>query len=83
VVAFLTDPANVVQLRAILAYHVLPGVFTSAELTARPLLALQGNDVAVTTDPVLRFNTAGVVEADILANNGVVFKIDEVLELPP
>jgi uncharacterized surface protein with fasciclin (FAS1) repeats len=79
-VAFLTDPANVGDLVTLLTYHVVVGVFTTAELTAGRLPTLQGRAVTVTVSP-LKFNNAGVEDVDILANNGVLHKLNEVLEL--
>jgi uncharacterized surface protein with fasciclin (FAS1) repeats len=82
-VDFLTDPENVSDLVRVLAYHVLVGVFTSTELTPGPLPTfVAGAMVMVATDPVVTFNNAGVVKVDILARNGVLHKIDEVLEPP-
>ena len=78
--AFLTDPANVGDLVTLLTYHVVVGVFTTAELTPGRLPTLQGRTVTVTVSP-LRFNNAGVGAVDILANNGVLHKLNEVLEL--
>jgi transforming growth factor-beta-induced protein len=78
---FLTDPANVAELVRVLAYHVVMGIFTEAELTPGQLMTFGGNLVTVTLNPI-RFNTAGVIEFDILARNGVLHKIDEVLEPP-
>jgi transforming growth factor-beta-induced protein len=81
---FLIDPANVNELLVrVLAYHVLMGVFTLSGLTPGPVPTFfQGTTVAVSTDPVVMFNTAGVVEFDILAKNGVLHKIDEVIHPP-
>jgi transforming growth factor-beta-induced protein len=81
---FLTDPANIDELVTLLTYHVVAGVFTAAELVAGNLLrTVLGRVVTVVSvDPVI-FNNATVGAIDILANNGVLYKINAVLELPP
>lgn len=77
---FLTSFAGRHELINILLYHVIDGIFTSGELTdGQSLLTLQGGTVHVDLHP-FRFNHANVKEADILANNGVVYKIDRVLD---
>jgi transforming growth factor-beta-induced protein len=81
--AFLADPVNVEFLRAVILYHILDGVFTLAELfPSRITTFFQGNFVTVSVTPRLRFNQALVVDGgrDILANNGVLQKIDSVLD---
>ena len=80
VVAFLTSPGGKSTLVRILTYHVFPGIFTSDRLADGLLIeTVEGGSVTVTLDPV-KFNDAKAVEVDILANNGVVHKIDMVLD---
>jgi transforming growth factor-beta-induced protein len=82
VVQFSTSPEGTEELINILTYHVLIGIFTSGELEGGAELAsVQGSDVVVTLDPV-KFNQAVVVAVDILASNGVLHKIDDVLSPP-
>lgn len=82
VVEFLTSPEGKADLVNILAYHIFLGIYTSGELKeGAELPSLQGSDVVVTLNPVM-FNQAGVVEVDILALNGVLHKIDDVLSPP-
>lgn len=69
------------QLVDTLLYHIVEGLEFSTNLTAGPLDTLQGSSVTADVDPVT-FNEVGVVEADILACNGVIHKIEAVL-LPP
>jgi transforming growth factor-beta-induced protein len=80
--AFLSDPVNIETLQAAILYHVLDGVFTLAELFPSRINTFQGNFVTVSVTPILRFNQARVVDGgrDILANNGVLQKIDSVLD---
>jgi transforming growth factor-beta-induced protein len=79
--AFLADPVNVETLRAVILYHILDGVFSLAELFPSRVNTLQGNFVTVSVTPRLRFNQALVVDGgrDILANNGVLQKIDSAI----
>jgi uncharacterized surface protein with fasciclin (FAS1) repeats len=59
---------------------VFSGIFTSDRLGEGLLIkTLEGGSVTVTLGPV-KFNDAKAVEVDILANNGVVHKIDKVLD---
>jgi uncharacterized surface protein with fasciclin (FAS1) repeats len=56
------------------------GIFTTPELSdGQRLLTVQTGFVNVATFP-LQFNQANAVQVDILANNGVVHKIDAVLD---
>jgi transforming growth factor-beta-induced protein len=81
-VAFLTSPEGQKDLINILTYHVLVGIYTSGELEdGAKLPSAQGSDVVVSLNTV-KFNQAGVVAVDILASNGVIHKIDDVLSPP-
>jgi len=80
----LADPA---ALTDILLYHVVPGVYSAADVTALDgsLLgtALYETALLVTLDgETVRINNAAVVMADVEASNGIVHAIDGVL-LPP
>jgi transforming growth factor-beta-induced protein len=79
--AALADPVNLGALQDVIRYHILDGVFTLAELFSSRINTLQGNFVTVSVTPRLRFNQALTVEGgrDILANNGVLQKIDSVM----
>jgi uncharacterized surface protein with fasciclin (FAS1) repeats len=78
----LSDPVNAVLLERALLYHVLDGVFTLQELFPSRITTLEGNFVTVSATPRIRFNQAQLVDGgrDILANNGVLQKIDSVLD---
>jgi uncharacterized surface protein with fasciclin (FAS1) repeats len=71
------------KLTAILKYHVVPGKVTAADVsklaTAR---TLEGQDLAIATKDGVTVNGAKVVKADVMASNGVIHVIDQVL-LPP
>jgi transforming growth factor-beta-induced protein len=80
--ASLADPVNLEALQDVILYHILDGVFTLAELFPSRISTFQGNFVTVSVTPRLRFDQALVVAGgrDILANNGVLQKIDSVLD---
>lgn len=64
---------------AVLAYHVVPGEFPSSDLSiGQELTTVQGETIVITEGVTLN-DDASVVEADLLASNGVVHKIDRVL----
>jgi transforming growth factor-beta-induced protein len=89
--AFLRDPDNQSSLVEILEYHIILGVFTSPELVNGDSLDTrrQGSSVEVSVGGItIMFNKANVVPRNgingvssdsILANNGVLLKIDAVL----
>jgi uncharacterized surface protein with fasciclin (FAS1) repeats len=75
---FLTSADGMENLIQILLYHFIPGVFVSSELSDGMALETRQADfvqVFVGEDGVF-FNDAKAVQVDILANNGVVHKID-------
>jgi uncharacterized surface protein with fasciclin (FAS1) repeats len=79
---FLRDPSNQQFLVEILEYHIIKGVFTSPELANGDSLdtRTQGSSVQVSVGETIMFNQANVVSSDsILVNNGVLYKIDAVL----
>jgi transforming growth factor-beta-induced protein len=76
--ARLITPAGLTDLTRILTYHVFFGILTSTILVDGFVSTLEGGFVEVFTNPLM-FNTANAVEVDILANNGVLYKIDQVL----
>jgi uncharacterized surface protein with fasciclin (FAS1) repeats len=80
----LLKPENRDQLVAILTYHVVPGRVTSDQLAGQRLdvATVQGATVHIDGRNGVRVNRANVTQADILASNGVIHRIDSVL-LPP
>ncbi len=74
----LEDPE---KLTAILAYHIVPGRFTSADAArlSSSVTTLEGSDVRVATTPRITVNGAAVMQSDLLADNGVIHAINQVL----
>jgi transforming growth factor-beta-induced protein len=77
-------PANLFVLQDILNFHVIKDVLLFSDFEdGEKYKTLEGGKVEAvrTSDPVaLSFQGANVVAADVLANNGVVFIIDGVLD---
>jgi uncharacterized surface protein with fasciclin (FAS1) repeats len=78
VLTVLSDPLNADLLIQVLIYHILPGNFFFDDFKPARIDTFQGGFVTVAVNPV-RFNGATVVEADILANNGVLHKINTLI----
>lgn len=76
----LLDPSNVDILRDVLLYHIVPDLFLSDDFEDGSLLTLlDGQTIDVTTTPVIFNGEVGIVEPDILACNGVIQILDNVL----
>lgn len=80
----LLKPENKDKLIDILTYHVVSGKVLAADVTGLSnATMLNGDDVDITvTNGEVMVNGANVVSTDIMASNGVIHVIDEVL-LPP
>ena len=77
----LLRPENRDQLVSILTYHVVSGAITSNQLIGQRLAVdtVQGQSVHVDGRHGVRVNNATVIQADIIASNGVIHVIDTVL----
>lgn len=77
-------PENKDQLVSILSYHVVAGNVMSDQVTGlSKATTVQGADLDIAVvDGAVQINSATVVQADVLASNGVIHVIDSVL-LPP
>ena len=77
----LLKPENKDQLIKILTYHVVPGAVTSDQLVGKraDVATVQGQTVHVDGRNGVRVNGATVSQADIIASNGVIHRIDRVL----
>jgi uncharacterized surface protein with fasciclin (FAS1) repeats len=79
----LLQPENQDVLRQILSYHVVPGSITSPSITPGEVETVAGTPVTIEdTAGQITVDGATVVQPDIIASNGVVHAIDQVL-LPP
>jgi transforming growth factor-beta-induced protein len=70
------------NLADVLTYHVVEGTVLSTQLTNGPVAAVNGDDLIISLVNGVQVNDATVTLADVLADNGVVHVIDDVL-LPP
>ena len=80
----LLKPENKDKLVAILTYHVVPGKVMAADVTGKETMAksVQGGEIKVNGTNGVMVNDAKVVQADIVADNGVIHVIDAVI-MPP
>ncbi len=81
--ASLLLPQNVSQLTKILEYHVVPGRYTSADLTdGEKLTTVEGGQLTINKSASGQISVNGVsmVETpDVISSNGVTFVVDTVL----
>lgn len=83
VLASLLLPHNKAQLVDILTYHVASGAVFSKDITDKEMITtLEGGNVtARIAERSIFINSAKVINADVVASNGVVHIIDSVLEV--
>lgn len=74
--ALLADKA---KLRAVLTYHVVPGKVLAQDVKAGKVKTAQGAELTVATAGGVKVDDANVVKTDILADNGVIHVIDNVV----
>lgn len=69
------------KLKKVLTYHVVQGKVPAAKVVnLREAKTLAGENIKIKTkDGAVQVNTANVVKADIMASNGVIHVVDEVL----
>ena len=68
------------QLREILLYHVVSGEVLAADvISLTSATTLEGTTVAIDATNGVKINDANVIQADVLASNGVIHVIDKVL----
>lgn len=75
-------PENKDALVKILTYHVVPGKVMAADVTDGAVATVEGQTVTLSTADGVTVNGATVIQADIVADNGVIHVIDAVI-LPP
>ncbi len=79
----LLKPENKDKLVAVLTYHVVSGTVKSTDLkNGMSAKTVQGEKIKVDLSNGVKINQANVISADIMASNGVVHVIDQVI-LPP
>jgi transforming growth factor-beta-induced protein len=78
----LVDPLNILALQDVLNFHVLKGVLVAADFEAgKDYKTVEKGKVKVTSlDPLQLEGGVNFIATDILANNGVVHLIDQVLD---
>lgn len=74
-------PENKDKLTSILTYHVVPGKVLAADVVSLDSAeTVQGQSVAISaSDAGVRINAASVIQTDVMASNGVIHVIDQVL----
>jgi len=70
------------ELTGILLYHVVAANVKSTDLANGFVQTAGGYSIEVNLDEGVKINTASVIQADVIATNGVIHVIDEVL-MPP
>lgn len=75
-------PENKDTLTKILTYHVVPGAVMAADVTDGDVATVEGQTVSLSTADGVTINGATVIQADVVADNGVIHVIDAVI-LPP
>lgn len=75
-------PENKETLVKILTYHVVPGTVLAADVTDGEVATVEGQTVTFSTADGVTVNGAKVIQADVMADNGVIHVIDAVI-LPP
>ena len=80
----LLKPANKAMLAGFLACHVVPGKLMAAECKTMKVTNISGQDLSIEVkDDVVTVNDARVVQADLVATNGVIHVIDSVIVSAP
>lgn len=68
------------KLTAVLTYHVVPGKAVAADVKSGPLETVQGQTLKVEVSATgVQVDNAQVIQADVMASNGVIHVIDTVL----
>ena len=83
-VEMLLKPENKAKLAAILTYHVLPAKVPSSTIAGKTMqvATVQGAKMSVDATDGVTVDGAKVVQADVMADNGVIHAIDTVI-MPP
>jgi uncharacterized surface protein with fasciclin (FAS1) repeats len=79
----LLKPENHEKLKALLTYHVISGKFDSSKVTSGDMTSVQGKTLHLHKNGGVKVNASKVIQADVMADNGVIHVIDTVLSLTP
>ena len=74
--ALLADKAKLI---AVLTYHVVPGAVMAKDVKAGMVNTVQGSAISISTVGGVKVNDANVTAVDIVADNGVIHVIDNVI----
>lgn len=76
----LLKPENKSDLAAILTYHVVPGKVMAYDVfNLKSATTVNGEEITITIDRGIKVNDSSLTQFDIMAQNGVIHKIDKVL----
>ena len=79
-IAELLKPENKETLTNILTYHVVPGKVMAYDVfKLKSATTVNGEEITITIDEGIKVNDSSVTQFDIMAQNGVIHKIDKVL----
>jgi len=80
----LLSPPHRAELQQLIGYHIVPGEVTLANMSGRQEVASLGGDplVIYATMDEVRINSSRIVGGDLIATNGVVHAIDQMLAPP-
>jgi len=80
-VDYLLKPENKDKLIAVLTYHVVPGKVMSGDIKGKAMSVktAQGSEIDIDAKYGVKVDNATVVTADIVASNGVIHVIDQVV----
>jgi uncharacterized surface protein with fasciclin (FAS1) repeats len=67
------------KLAAVLTYHVVPGTVMAKDVKAGKVKTVQGGELTLSTSGGVKVDSANVVKTDIVADNGVIHVIDNVV----
>jgi len=69
------------KLAQVLAYHVVPGKITVADVKPGEVKTMEGESLKLTSDngKVTINDEANVIQSDVMADNGVIHEIDKVI----
>lgn len=71
---------DVPKLKAVLTYHVVPGRVTAADVAGlTSAKTVHGQEITIDANGGVKVDDARVIQADVMASNGVIHVIDSVI----